>query len=245
MFTARSPTACVITCQPPASSSRTHPVEVVGLDRRRAGRRVVVGVRCEHRGRVRFDDAVEHDLDRAAFEERIVGISLRDRVELGNGRLAQHSGGRQRRIHANAEVAVAPRLGVELEVVGVAAGVLNAGDAVSLRLGDRGAQRARALGPRRLRHVTAHERHRRFLQDAGRLAGSRVLHDDAVRRVRRSLRDPRQPQRAGVHPRRVAVVADDLGRSIGDDGIELLACRQAAGERLVVPPAPQHPGASE
>ena len=123
-----------------------HAVEVVGLDRRRAGRRVVVGVRREHRGRVRFDDAVQHDLDRAGFEERVVGVSLRDRVELGNGRLAQRSRGGQRRIDANAEVPVAPRVGVDLEVRGVAAGVLHAGDAVSLRLDNRRAQCAGAVG---------------------------------------------------------------------------------------------------
>ena len=191
-----------------------HPVELVGVDRGCAGRRVV-GVRREHCGRVRFDHAVQHDLDGAGLEERIVRVAFRDRVEVGDGRRGQLSRGCQRRIHTHAEVAVSPGLRVELEVFRAAAGVLDAGDAVSLRFADRRTQGGCALGPRGCRHVTVDERHRGFLQHARWLTCPRILDDHAPARVRRLPRDTCQSQRARVHPRCVSVVADDLGRSIG------------------------------
>ena len=193
-----------------------HPVEVVGLDRRRAGRRVVVGVRREHRGRARVDDAVEHDLDRAGLEERIVGVSLRDGVELGDGRFAQHL-----RQSDSAEYTRTPKSpsrrasAIDLEVRGVAAGVLHAGDAVSVRLDYRRADRAGAVGPRRRRHVTGSRAPSRLLEDAGRFARSRIFHDRRLAAGWAFSSVMPASRRARVFTQRcVAVVADDLRRSI-------------------------------
>ena len=73
MRTARSPIAWVITCQPRLSSSLTSRFEPSSRESRLARDGRLIGIRLEHRGRVRFDHAVGHELDRAGLEQRIVG----------------------------------------------------------------------------------------------------------------------------------------------------------------------------
>ena len=143
--------------------------------------------------------------------------------------------------NTHAEVAIAPRVGVDLEVARRASGVLHAGDAIALRFADRGAERGRAFRPSHLRHVVSNERHRRLLEDARWLAGPRILDDRPADWILRLSRNLGELERVRVDPRRMAVVADDLRRAIGDDRVELLPGRQAAAKRLRIPSTPKHP----
>ena len=81
-----------------------------------------------------------------------------------------------------------------------------------------------------------------LLERAGRLAGPRVADDDAVARVRRVAIDAGDPERGRVHPGGVAVVAAHERRPVRHDRVQLLAGRQAAGERDVHPAVTLDPG---
>ena len=100
----------------------------------------------------------------------------------------------------------------------------------------------RLLFASRRRHHSRNERNRRFFEHARRLAGSRILDDQAVLRVGRVTRDTRPLECRRVHPRRVAVRREQLNRTILHDRVELLARRQFVGKRREVPTASEDPG---
>ena len=183
MRTAASPIACVMTCQPRWSSIADDLVQLFGREARVALGRRAIRVRLEHRRGVRLDHAVGDQLDRAGLEQRVVGEPRAHLVELVEVRLGERRVGARAPGRRAASARRACAVVEELEVAGGAAGVLHAGDAEAMRLVDRGANRGEAIFLGRLRRRGAHQRHRRFLQHAGRLAGARILHDDAVGRV--------------------------------------------------------------
>ena len=120
-------------------------------------------------------------------------------------------------------------------------GVLDGGEAALVQQRDRAAhvREGRRLG--RLGDDPSDQVHRTFLEGARRLARGGVALDDAVRRIQRLAVDAGGAQGRGVRPGRVAVVALQESRAIGDDLVELRGRRQPARERHVLPAATQHP----
>ncbi len=131
-------------------------VEIVGRD---VGNTGVGSVRVgrEHRGRMRFDDAVEADLQRAGLEQRAVRVLHPDRLDLVEKGLVRCAGRRERSVQADPKLAGASGFVVELEILDRPARHLHARDAVALRLGDRGAQRPRPILACRRRHEPVDE----------------------------------------------------------------------------------------
>ena len=111
-----------------------------------------------------------------------------------------------------------------------------------MRLAHGRTQRPQLIVTGRRREMPAHEPHRRFLQHPGRLSGSRILHDDAVLRIRRASVHAGQGQRSGVDPCRVPVVGRHVRGTVRHEGVENLAGRQPAREWLVVPAPAGDPG---
>ncbi len=105
-----------------------------------------------------------------------------------------------------------------------------------------GADRGEAIFTGRLRRGRAHQRHRRFLQRAGRLAGARILDDDAVGGgLGAGESIPASFERPGVGPAGVPVIGNQVRRAIGHERVEQLPRRHGAAERLVVPAAAGDP----
>ena len=77
---------------------------------------------------------------------------------------------------------------------------------------------------------------RALVQRAGRLPGHGVAFDAAVPRVGRVARDPRELERAAVHPRAVHVPVHQEHRTVGDDAVQVLLARGSAGEQVHRPP---------
>ncbi len=84
------------------------------------------------------------------------------------------------------------------------------------------------------------QRHGTLVQRAGRLA-VRVTLDAAVYRIGCLTGDPRQFERAAVDPCAVVVSVGQVGGPIGDNAVEVLLSRRAAGERGQLPAGPDHP----
>ena len=202
-------------------------------------RAVRVGV--EHRRGVRLDDAVEHQLHRAGLEHRVVGKRGARGLEEGQVAVGEPGRCRYRVVDAQVELAQPAQLVVEREVLDAAARVLNAGDAEGVGQRDGAPQPRQPVLARHGRQHVGHQPHGRFLEGPGGLARPPVPHDGAVGRVWRAGGDPGGGQRPGIGPSRVPVVRGEEGRAVADQLVELLACRQPAGKRLVVPAAPAHP----
>ena len=174
--------------------------ECLPVDRR------VVGVRREHRRRVRFHYAVEHGLYRASREPIIViggaclvelfrfPASVRGVEEIGD-------------VETRGEFALPAQLVVQIEVLEVATGAVNAGDAVAPCFSQAGPQapssavRARAGAlPCRTKSLG------RFLERAGRVSLC-IANDLSIRGIGRIAVDSRHLQRFAVGPRCMAVKA--------------------------------------
>ena len=106
---------------------------------------------------------------------RVVDLEL---IQVSVGQVAGH---RQRRVDADLQIAGASRARVNREVLRAVGDILDARDAVALRRGDRGAQRALAIAGGRRRHETLDQGHRRSFQEAGRFTRSCIVHDRALR----------------------------------------------------------------
>ena len=155
-------------------------VQLLGREARVALDRRAIGVGLEHRGGVRFDDAVGDQLDRAGLEHGIVGEARAHLVELVEAGFGERGVRAKGLIDAQRQLAALAQAIEELEIGGGAAGVLHAGDADAMRFVDRGADRREAIFFGGFRRRRGHQRHRGFLQRAGRFARARILHDHAV-----------------------------------------------------------------
>ena len=142
------------------------------------------------------------NLTAPVLSTRIVGEARAHLLELVEAGLGERGVGAQRLVDAQRQLAALAQAIEQLEIGGGAAGVLHAGDADAMRFVDRGADRGEAIFFGRLRRGRGHQRHRRFLQRAGRLAGARILHDDAVGRSLGAARDARELQRLACSPSR-------------------------------------------
>ena len=184
-------------------------------------------VRFDHRGGLRCHGAIERDRRETGLEQGIVGITLRDRVEI----LRRRPGGRHGGVDPQREGSGITCRVVEVEVTGRRADILHARDPTPLGLADGRLERVRPVFPGRLRQRFFSERHRGAFEQPGRLAAA-VSDDDAVHGVRRAPGDMRGGERLGIQPERLPVLREQLHRAIADRGIELGA-RRLIGEQVV------------
>jgi hypothetical protein len=108
-------------------------------------------------GGVRCNRTVERDADRSGLQQRVVGVALCERVELGHRGLRQQAARRKGGVDADQQITFAARACVQRELVGVGAGILNARNTVAMSFVDGGPERSFAVGWARLRNMSAHE----------------------------------------------------------------------------------------
>ena len=216
MRTAASPIACVITCQPRLSSIATTLFSCSGVKRASpliAGRFAYgssIAAVCDSITPSAIS-LIAPVLSSGSSANRVRTCSSSSRLGFGERGI-----GAQRLVDAQRQLAALAQAIEEFEIGSRAAGVLHAGDADAVRFVDRGADRGDAILFGGLWRRGAHQRHGGFLQRAGRFAGARILHDDAVRGRLRAARDAGELQCLRVRPAGVTVVGDQDTR--GDPG---------------------------
>ena len=150
------------------------PVQLAGRKVRCAGA-PAVGVWSQQCRSAALDDAVGVDLHGPGFQRGIVAESFPEcleAIDVSDGRIARD---REGQIGPDPQVARVPCLLVERGVVGVDAGIVNAGDAEPMSVRDRRPQGGEPVRLAGSWHDAGHERRRRFLQVASRLASRRDL----------------------------------------------------------------------
>jgi hypothetical protein len=227
---------------PPSSVHQAHDaVHVVdGVVRNALGVAVRVGLE-QPRG-VGLDDAVGEHLDRTRLEPGSVGMLAEDQVVLAGPLLAESRRRREGRVDAHPELVAMLELDEQVELLGLDAGVLDAGHPQPLGLADGAPQGIEPVFSRRHGQDLLHEILRVLLQRSGSFPGARVAHDDAVLGVGRAVLDAGQGERPRVDPGGVAVVAGHHRGSVLHCRVELGPRRKPAGEGAVEPATAEHPG---
>ncbi len=140
----------------------------------------VVGVGLEHRGGVRFDDAIDHHLHHAAREPvaSVFFAGLFDRVDIFGTQLrrVQKIGD----VHAQRQIAAAAQFIVESELFEIATGAVNACQAIFIGPMQAGTKSCKFFGSSEFRYEFADQTACGFLQSSGGLAGLGIAHDGAV-----------------------------------------------------------------
>ena len=200
-----------------------------------------VAVGLEHRAGVVLQHAVGHDLDRGRVEARRAaglaqGAQLVDLLE------AASPVPPQRRDHPAGELPAVGQRPVSLHRLRGHPGVLPAGDAERVQVPLRLEDAFLPAGPVRCRHQPGLVVVRRALvQGPGRLTGRGVALDPAVGRVGGVAVDAGDLERLAVDPGAVHVAVHQEDRPVGDDRVEVLLARRAAGKVLHRPAAAGDP----
>ena len=197
----------------------------------------IVAVRVEHRRGVRFDDAVHHEFYcvgihpgvmiflASAFDGvQILGPHFRWVHEVGD-------------IKAQGQIAVPAQFVVKLELWKIAAGAVNACQAMLIGPFDTVAKSGKFFRAGRFRHKLTDQAVSRFFQSASGFMGSGVAIDDSVWRIRRVVGDARDGQCLGVCPIRVTVVALQQNRAVRKKFVEIFFVGEGGGAKHGVIPA--------
>ena len=174
--------------EPALIEHRDNPLQILRREVRRAGGRAV-RIRCQHRRRPALDDAISEQLHDAGPDAGVLAQALpglHHAVRIG---FRRRGVGRKGEIGTDGQAPVAFRRLERGDLLDAAAGVLHAGDPELVGMGHGCFQRRGGIRLGWLRQHRIQEIGRGFLQVTGRLTGPGVLHDLAVRRVRRVFRD--------------------------------------------------------